>query len=87
MRSSGLIFASQHAIRITDSAEPVGPAPSEATEKSCLIDIRKDIGAGRLVVEIAADHLRAVDQPIPSGSRHLVIGDNQMRVIWRKSLW
>ena len=70
-----------------NSAVPGRPAPNEATVRSRVVDIRADFVTRRIFVHVAADHPKACQnginlnpaafhQPIPTGSRHLIIGDS-----------
>ena len=76
--------------KITDLTEPAGPVPRETEVRSRVIDIRKDLNTRRTFVQVAAEHQRAclngmswnpttIHQQVPTGSQHLIIGDNLVR--------
>ena len=69
---------------------PSGTAHGRTYQKSRVVDIRKNLMTRHQFTQVAAEHPRAClndmswnpatsDQVIPSGSRHLIIGDSLMR--------
>ena len=80
-RSSGNSKRASHAI------EPACPTHGEISLRARLVDIRKNLAFRSFVVQVALEHPEAFlngrslnpavnNQAIPSGSRHLIIGDS-----------
>ena len=69
---------------------PAGTAHHGTIQRSRVVDIRKNLTVRNQFVQVATEHPRAclngmglnpaiINQAIPSGSRHLVIGDSSVR--------
>ena len=76
--------------RIPRTIIPTGTAHGGTIQRSLLVDIRKDLTVRNQLVQVVAEHPRAClngmgwnpaigNQAIPSGSRHLVVGDSIVR--------
>ena len=70
--------------------ETTGPVPNETRVRSCSVDISKDLNTRRTFVQVAAENPRAflngmswnpatVQQPVPTRSQHLIIGDDLIK--------
>ena len=96
-RTLGRVVPSQRFDRSSSSSErtsrtvvPAGTAHDGTIQKSCVVDIRKNLTVRNQFVQVATEHPRAClngmgwnpaisNQAIPAGSRHLVIGDSLVR--------
>ena len=76
--------------RISRTVVPTGTAFGGTIHRSRVVDIRKNLTVRNEFVQVATEHPRAClngmgwnpaisNQAIPSGSRHLVIGDSLVR--------
>ena len=72
--------------KMADHTEAAGPVPSGTKVRSRLVDIRKDLNTRKIFIQVAAKHPRAclngmsanlatINQPVPTGRQHLIIGD------------
>ena len=96
-RTLGRIVPSQRRDQSSNSSEraphtmvPSGTAHGRTYQKSCVVDIRKNLMTRHQFTQVAAEHPRAClndmswnpatsDQVIPPGSRHLIIEDSLVR--------
>ena len=96
-RTLGRVVPSQRLDRCSSSSEPIpqaivptGTTHGGTTQKSRVVDIRKNLTVRNQFVQEAAEHPRAClngmgwnpaisNQPIPPGSRHMVVGDSLVR--------
>ena len=96
-RTLGRFVASQRLDRSSSGSERVprdivltGTTHGGTTQKSRVVDIRKDLTVHNQFVQVAAEHPRAClngmgwksaisNQAIPPGSRHLFVGDSLVR--------
>ena len=96
-RTLGRVVSSQRIDRSSSSSEripraivPPGTAHGGTTQKSRVVDVRKNLTVRNQFVQSAAEHPRAClngmgwnpamsNQAIPPGSRHLVVGDILVR--------
>ena len=88
--SQRLVRSSSSSVRIPRAIVPTGTTQGGTTQKSRVVDIRKTLTVRNQFVQVAAEHPRAClngmgwnpaisNQAIPTGSRHLVVGDNLVR--------
>ena len=77
---------------------PASPTRDETALRSHVMDIRKNLAVRNFFLQVAAEHPRAClngmswnpavsDQAIPSGSRHLIVGDVRDGRVFRRSLF
>ena len=93
----GRVVPSQRLDRFLSSSEripraivPTGTAHGGTTQRSRVVDVRKNLAVRNMFVQVAAEHPRAClngmiwnpaisSQEVPTGSRHLVVGDILVR--------
>ena len=85
--------------RTSRAIVPASPTRGKTALRSHVVDIRKNLAFRNFFVQVAAEHPRAClngisrnpavsDQAIPSGNRHLIVGDSLVRDcrVFRRSL-
>ena len=96
-RTLGMVVSSQRLDRSSSSSEripraivPMGTTHGGTSQRSHVVDIRKNLAVRNLFVQVAAEHPRAClncmgwnpaisNQAIPTGSRHLFVGASLVR--------